>query len=179
MEQYQLNIVQTLGMMVILLVTRTVVSRIISKRLRIAEFSLQRKKITLKALNLLYTLFFIASLAGIWGLKGEQVLAFVTSILAVLGVGFFAQWSLLSNITSGIILYFNHPLKLGDQISIIDKDFPLKGTIIDISLFFLHVKDEEGVIFTLPNTVVIQKTITIVEKEKPADTEDHEKLIQD
>ncbi|MCB9034507.1 MAG: hypothetical protein H6553_11770 [Chitinophagales bacterium] len=34
---------------------------------------------------------------------------------------FFAQWSVLSNITSGIIMYFNHPLGIGDNILIEDK----------------------------------------------------------
>ena len=164
MDQYQLNILYTLIGLVSLILIRGLVSRIIHKRLASAEFSLQRQKITLKALNLIYTLVFIILMAGIWGLRGEQVLAFVTSILAVIGVGVFAQWSLLSNITSGIILYFNHPLKIGDEISILDKDFPMKGIIVDISLFFLHIKDNEDVVYTMPNSVVIQKTITITKK---------------
>jgi small-conductance mechanosensitive channel len=178
MNQYQLNLLYTLIGLVLLILIRGLVSRIINKRLASAEFSLQRQKITLKALNLIYTLVFVILMAGIWGLKGEQVLAFVTSILAVLGVGFFAQWSLLSNITSGIILYFNHPLKIGDEISIIDKDFPMKGIIVDISLFFLHIKDNEGVVFTMPNSVVIQKTITITKKGNEMIDED-ENLIED
>lgn len=177
MENYQINILQTVGLMVILLILRAIISKIISRRLKIADFSFQRKKITLKALNLVYSVVLVAALAGIWGLQGEQVLAFVTSILAVLGVGFFAQWSLLSNITSGIILYFNHPLKLGDEITIVDKDQPLQGVVIDISLFFLHVRDEFGVVFILPNTTVIQKTLTIIKKEK-TDTEESN-LIED
>lgn len=164
MDQYQINILYTLIGLVSLILIRGLVSRIIHKRLASAEFSLQRQKITLKALNLIYTLVFIILMAGIWGLRGEQVLAFVTSILAVIGVGVFAQWSLLSNITSGIILYFNHPLKIGDEISILDKDFPMKGIIVDISLFFLHIKDNEDVVYTMPNSVVIQKTITITKK---------------
>ena len=137
------------------------VSRIITRRLRKAEFNIQRKKITLKALNLIYVIVLIAILTGVWGLNGEQVLAFVTSVLAVLGVGFFAQWSLLSNITAGIILYFNHPLRIGDYVTLVDKDMPLAGTIEDISLFFLHVRDDLGDVYTVPNTVVIQKTITL------------------
>ncbi|MCB0735920.1 MAG: mechanosensitive ion channel family protein [Bacteroidetes bacterium] len=155
---------------------KLVVSRIISRRLRNADFNLQRKKIILKALNLLYIIVLVAILTGVWGLDREQVLAFVTSVLAVLGVGFFAQWSLLSNITAGIILYFNHPLKIGDYITILDKDEPMAGIIEDISLFFLHVRDDLGDVYTIPNTVVIQKTITLGkpkkkrEKRKPVET---------
>ncbi|MGB0429213.1 MAG: mechanosensitive ion channel family protein [Bacteroidia bacterium] len=161
MEPYQIKLLETFTAVIVLLLIRSLVSRIISKRLSTADFSLQRQKITLKALNLFYVLVFLILLAGVWGLKGEQVLAFVTSILAVLGVGFFAQWSLLSNITSGVILYFNHPLKIGDYINIVDKDLPLSGTIEDISLFFLHVKNDEGIVYTIPNSAVMQKTLTI------------------
>ena len=161
---------------VILIVVRSVVKRIINNRFLKAEFNLQRKKITLKSLNTLYFLILIVSLAGIWGLDGQQVLAFITSILAVLGVGFFAQWSLLSNITSGIILYFNHPLKIGDYITIVDKDLPLEGLVEDISLFFLHIRTDEGKVYTMPNSVVLQKTLTISKK---AEIQEDETLIED
>ncbi|MFY0674983.1 MAG: mechanosensitive ion channel [Bacteroidia bacterium] len=161
MEQYQLNLLQTLGGFVVLVLLRGVVSKIAHRRLSKAKFSLERQKITLKASNFLFTIVFIVFLAGVWGFRSEQVLAFVTSILAVLGIGFFAQWSLLSNITAGLLLYFNHPLKIGDEITIVDAELPLTGQIIDISLFFLHIRDKENVVYTMPNTIVIQKTITI------------------
>lgn len=166
MEAYQIKILETSAAFLVLVIIRSIVLKIISKRYGTADFNIQRKKITEKTLNMLYILVLIISMAGIWGLDGEQIFAFVASVLAVLGVGFFAQWSLLSNITSGIILYFNHPLKIGDYISIIDKDQTLSGYIEDISLFFLHIKDENNIVFTVPNSVVIQKTITIGKKYK-------------
>lgn len=171
----QIKILETAVALVVLAIIRSLVKRVISKRFHSAEFNLQRKKITLKSLNILYVIVLIVALSGIWGLDGQQVLAFITSILAVLGVGFFAQWSLLSNITSGVILYFNHPLKIGDYVTIVDKDFPLSGIIEDISLFFLHIRDDEGVVYTIPNTVVIQKTLTI--RKKPLKDDDDETLL--
>lgn len=161
LSQSELKILYTVIGIVAVYLVKFVVSRIITRRLKKADFNLQRKKIILKALNLFYIIVLLAVLTGVWGLNGEQVLAFVTSVLAVLGVGFFAQWSLLSNITSGIILYFNHPLKIGDYITIVDKDEPMSGIIEDISLFFLHVRDDFGDVYTIPNTIVIQKTITL------------------
>jgi len=161
MTDFELKVLQTLGSVLLLLLIRLVVSKVIKKRLSKANFSVQRKKITGKALGLFYTLVLVVAFTGIWGLEGKQVLTFVTSILTVIGVGFFAQWSLLSNITSGLLLYFNHPLKIGDYVSIVDNDFPLSGTVEDISLFFLHIRDDKDVVYTLPNTLVMQKTLTI------------------
>ena len=102
-------------------------------------------------------------LAGIWGFKQKEIAAFASTVLTVLGIAFFAQWSLLSNITSSIILFFNHPLKLGDTIKVLDKDCPFEGTIIELTYFFVHLKTAEGEIITIPNSMILQKSISITE----------------
>lgn len=158
---FEWNMVMTAFAIGIILFLRLLVRNVIKRRLNSANFNIQRKRITLKAMNLVYGLLFLVAITGIWGLNGQQVLAFAASVLTVLGVGFFAQWSLLSNITSGLLLYFNHPLKIGDYITIVDKDTPLSGIVEDISLFFLHVRNDEGVVYTLPNTLVMQKMFTV------------------
>ena len=88
---------------------------------------------------------------------------FASTLLTALGVGFFATWSLLSNITSGIILFFNHPLKLGDTIKILDKDYPFEGEITELNYFFIHLRTIDGEIVTIPNSLLLQKSVSIVE----------------
>jgi hypothetical protein len=51
---------------------------------------------------------------------------FLGSILAVLDVSFFAQWSLLSNVTADLI-FFIILQKLVTELKILDKDFPIDG----------------------------------------------------
>lgn len=160
----EIKLLESIGLIIVLLLIRAIFLKIVHARFSTAEFTIERKRIVNKALNLGFITILCLVLTGIWGLDQQQVLAFITSVLAVLGVGFFAQWSLLSNITSGIILYFNHPLKIGDHITIIDKDFPLTGVVEDISLFFLHIRTDEMVVYTIPNSAVIQKTLTINKK---------------
>jgi small-conductance mechanosensitive channel len=58
----------------------------------------------------------------------------------VIGIALFAQWSILSNITSSIIIFFNHSVKLEDTITIIDKDYEVEGRVSDIGLFFVILK---------------------------------------
>ena len=174
-EAYELKLIETIGVVVGLWLIRWSVKWVISKRKRTADFSHNRSKIMFKAINIMYVVVFIAITAGIWGLEGTRILTFITSVLTVLGIGFFAQWSLLSNITSGLLLYFNHPLKIGDFIKIIDHDLPLSGKVEDISLFFIHIKDKDGVIFTMPNTIVMQKTLTISNRfDEPMEMADRE-----
>ena len=62
----------------------------------------------------------ISAVVGIWGIEKEKLVLFISSVLTILGIAFFAQWSILSNITAGLILFFSHPLKLGDYIKILE-----------------------------------------------------------
>lgn len=142
---------------------RRLVGNIVRSRLRHANFDANRAQVTVKLLQIIYFVVFLISLAGIWGLEGSRVVTFIGTALTIVGVGFFAQWSLLSNITSGLILFFSHPLKIGDYIAIVDKDFPLQGQIEDITLFFIYVRDHEDRVFSISNTIMIQKTFRLLD----------------
>ncbi|MBP9790811.1 MAG: mechanosensitive ion channel, partial [Bacteroidia bacterium] len=85
--------------------------------------------------------------------------------LTALGIAFFAQWSLLSNITSSVILFFNHPLKLGDTIKILDKDYPFEGEVTELTYFYIHLKTANGEIITIPNSLILQKPISVIVKQ--------------
>jgi len=93
---------------------------------------------------------------------------FVTSILTVIGVAFFAQWSILSNITAGIIVFFSSPFRIGDTIKILDKDYPIEAKIVDIKSFYTLLKTAEGEQISLPNNLLLQKGIVIVSEEEYA-----------
>jgi hypothetical protein len=41
----------------------------------------------------------------IWGVQAKDIIIAISSITTVVGVAMFAQWSILSNITSGIICF--------------------------------------------------------------------------
>lgn len=118
----------------------------------------------IKAVHLLTFLTATVLLSAIWGLKQDEIAVFVGTILTALGIAFFAQWSLLSNITSGLLLFFNHPVKIGDTIKIFDKDYPLEGEVTDLTYFFVHLKTDEGEIITIPNSILLQKSVSVIEK---------------
>ncbi|MEH6406016.1 MAG: mechanosensitive ion channel domain-containing protein [Leeuwenhoekiella sp.] len=166
MSEIEINIVVSIIVLVILLLVRYIIIRVVVKRYLNANFDIMRKQLTIKLTNVLLFIVVAFCLAGIWGLNGKDVFTYITSMLTILGVAFFAQWSLLSNITSGLILFFNHPLKIGDYVEIIDKDFPMEGRIENITLFFLHLRNANNQVYTLSNTVVVQKTMRIIAPEE-------------
>ena len=159
MTQLEIQLLETvvLGAVVISvkLLARSSVNRLLNKM----DFDLKRKQISHRIINLFLTIFVVTVLAGIWNIHRDQLIVFMTSVVTVLGIAFFAQWSILSNITSSLILFFNHPMKIGQRIRVVDKEYDISGELIDISFFFLYIKSDDGELITIPNTVVLQKTI--------------------
>ena len=159
-----IKIIETLGVLIAFVLIYILNKRAINNTLKRFEIGYPRRKMVTKMINAIMIAVAIIVLAAIWGVNHSQIIVFLTSLITALGIAFFAQWSLLSNITSGLILFFNHPLKIGDQIKVLDKDFPFEGEISDLTYFFLHVKTTDGEIITIPNTLLLQKSISVIEK---------------
>lgn len=152
------------GILVIAIITFTLyLKRAITKFGFIKKIEINRRKIIFKLLDLATYIFTAIVLAIIWGVDLKQFSVFISSVLAVLGIGFFAQWSLLSNLTASVILFFNHPVRLGDRIRILDKDFDWTGVVEDITGFYLFLKTDDDRKITIPNSLVLQKGIEILE----------------
>jgi small-conductance mechanosensitive channel len=120
--------------------------------------------------NKLITVFlFIGLVIGeaiTWGVHLSGLYVFVTSFFAMVAIGFFAVWSVLSNITSSVLIFFLFPYKIGDHIQVVGDD--ITGRITDITLFHLIVESDDRGIVTIPNNVVIQKSIRILAQDTPA-----------
>lgn len=102
-----------------------------------------------------------------WGVHLSGLYVFVTSFFAMVAIGFFAVWSVLSNITSSVLIFFLFPYEIGDHIQVVGED--INGTIKDITLFHLIVDCSGQGVVTIPNNVVIQKSIRILSRNTPVD----------
>ena len=118
-----------------------------------------RAKVIKKGVNFILLVIMLSTLFFIWGVDQSELVLFLSSFIAILGIAMFAQWSILSNITSGIIIFFNHPVKLDDTISIMDKDYEIRGRVSDIGWFFVVIKTMDGERVTIPSNVFVQKMI--------------------
>ncbi len=125
------------------------------------KFGFQQVRIivTNKIISILIYVSTIVIVAFTWGVDEEQLLIYVSSFLTILGIAFFAQWSILSNITAGIILFINYPVKIGDTITILEKDNNITGEIRDIGAFFITLRTPNKELITMPNSVILQKNI--------------------
>ncbi len=166
---FKSEILFTIVLLAIIIVLNSLSKRAIRRFGKTSSIDMNSRKIIFYLSNLLYYLVAFIGISLIWGVNWEDFSLFISSILAILGVGFVAQWSILSNLTASVILFFNHPLRLGDRIRVMDKDFDWSGKVEDISGFYLFMRTDDGRQITIPTNLVIQKGIEIL-KEKKADT---------
>lgn len=122
------------------------------------EISLLRIRYITKTVNIALLVFFSIVLINLTGIEYAQISIFLSSVFAVIGVALFAQWSILSNVTASLIIFFSFPYRVGDKIRIIDNEADISGVIEEISLFHVLIRREEELI-TYPNTLILQKGV--------------------
>ncbi len=140
LETYKSELITTAFVLAILSVIRYIIIMVVT-RMGIKS-GINKARIQLIGRYVTATLLLLAILIElfVFGAKPEQLAVIFSSVFAVIGIGLFAIWSILSNVTSGIIMFFSFPYKVGDKIQIHDKDFPIEAVIEDIRAFQLHLR---------------------------------------
>lgn len=111
-----------------------------------------------RCFNIIYFGFLFATYLIVSGIGYGNFSIFISSVFTVIGVGFIAQWSILSNITAS---FFVFPYRIGDSIIVADGD-GIEGKILDIKMFHTLIRHPEGNVITYPNSLLLQKSVTKV-----------------
>ncbi|MCB9196775.1 MAG: mechanosensitive ion channel [Flavobacteriales bacterium] len=154
-----LEIIATLSVILAYVFLRVGANIIFSRVRKKFSYNNVREKIMKKIFNSVLFILSLFLILIIWGVEKDQIFYFVSSMLTVVGVAFVAQWSLLSNITASFILFFNHPMKIGEEIKILDKDYDIQGVVSDIGIFYLIIKTYSGDKITIPTNILMQKMV--------------------
>lgn len=162
MQEYIVQIIATavlvLSLPVIKYVTRNLIRRyaLLSKKLE------NRTMQVIRVFSITINLMFVIALIIIWGVDPHNLLVAISSIFAVLGVALFAQWSMLSNVTAGIVIFFTTPFRIGDNIRLLDKDMPFDAHVDDILSFHTILRTKDGEIISYPNSLFFQKGVSVI-----------------
>ncbi|WP_319552995.1 mechanosensitive ion channel family protein [uncultured Vibrio sp.] len=156
---------------IIVLITYRILKRVANRAILNLASSKGVKKARLSFIQRCFNvalLFLTASVfAIVTGIGYGDVSLFLSSIFAVLGVAFIAQWSILSNITASFLIFFVFPYRVGDRIKVVDKDEDISGEIQEISMFHVLIKHDSGNLITYPNNQILQKAVLKLAKTKP------------
>ncbi|MBQ4915248.1 mechanosensitive ion channel [Maribacter sp. MMG018] len=171
------QLLSSLVLFVLVIILKIVFSSLVRKVGKISDFNPVRTNLIIKYINVgVFILSFVA-LTLIWGVNYKDLGLLLSSVFAVIGVALFAQWSILSNITAGVVIFFSFPFKIGNTIRILDKELSDSENpeneifvIEDIRAFHLHLRRGNGEILTYPNNLVLQKGIILIStyKDEPA-----------
>lgn len=147
------------SVIVLAIMLKFIVKRILRRKKEQFGFQSGRKAMISKVMNI--GLIFLTGLIllGIWEVDPEDLALYFASVFTIIGVAFFAQWSHLSNITAAIIIYFNHPVAIGDEITIQDEP-SIQGKISDIGLFIMTLITEDKKKLMITNTLFLQKVLS-------------------
>ena len=81
-----------------------------------------------------------------WGVSMTGLWAFLVSIAAVIGVGFLAFWTMVSNITASVFIAIWHPFRLGDTVELLPES--LNGRVAERNLMFTVLREKRGKVST-------------------------------
>lgn len=163
-DQFITEVIGTGIVLILVIGLRVITSKVIRKYAKTSEIIEHRTRLVIKYIHLLINILALFSVIIIWGVQTKDIIVAISSVTTVVGVAMFANWSILSNITSGIILFFAFPFKIGDFIKIHDKDFTVEAEIEDIRAFYVYLKSANGEKIIYPNNLLLQKGISIIKK---------------
>lgn len=149
-------------LLVIFILLSFIIKKFTRRYAKVSHLSEVRTNLISKYIDYTVFVLFCLGIIVVWGVESKQIFNFLGATLTVIGVAFFAQWSILSNITSGVIMFFTFPFRIGHVIKVHDKDFPIEGQIEDIKAFHTILRTRDGEIITYPNSLLLQKGVGIV-----------------
>lgn len=162
---FQKEFITTGFVLIFLLIIRYILNKLIGKISKNNGINLARTHLMQRYTSVALFILGLVIIPFIFGTQAKDLVVLFSSVFAVIGIALFAIWSILSNVTSGIIMFLSFPYKVGDKIQIHDKDVPLEGIIEDIRAFQLHLRTENGDLVTYPNNLMLQKAVTLIKKD--------------
>ncbi|MFT3781510.1 MAG: mechanosensitive ion channel [Nibricoccus sp.] len=89
------------------------------------------------------------NIGGIWGI--------LSTILAMVAIGFVAMWSVLSNTLCTLIILVFRPFSIGDDVEFPGE--PIKGRVQDLNFIYTTLGCDDGSVLQVPNNLFFQKTL--------------------
>jgi len=100
--------------------------------------------------------------AGIFGIGAQSIWISLAAFIAMMVVGFFAAWSILSNLLAFLIIMVVRPFRIGNRVVVMPEN--IAGEIIDMNLLYHKLKSEEGDEILVPNVTFITKFVSVSSK---------------
>lgn len=161
---YKNELLATAILVIVLLVLKFALTKAIRRVGRLSDIVEARTLLITKYVSILLTIVGFGIVTFIWNIKFRDVGIAFASVFTIIGVALFASWSILSNITAGVVLFFSFPFKIGDRVKIMDKDIEGEEPYLieDIRAFHVSLRKDNGELLVYPNNLMMQKAVTLL-----------------
>ncbi|MDP5120949.1 MAG: mechanosensitive ion channel family protein [Spirosomaceae bacterium] len=149
----------SIGLIFLYYAIKAVVRKIVLKHADRNDLAPGRSIYVIKFFSFFLNVLLWIAIFAVWNLQAKSLFVYFGTFFTVAGVALFAQWSILSNITASVILFFSFPFKIGSKIRIMDDKNSVTGIVEDITFFVIQIRTAEGGMVSYPNNLAIQKGI--------------------
>ncbi|MEM8893740.1 MAG: mechanosensitive ion channel domain-containing protein [Bacteroidota bacterium] len=161
-NRYLIQLLLTVGVYVLFSLIKSITKRVIIRHSRLKNVHLPREQYVRKLARVALTLLMIIIIGIIWEISLTGLSLYFTSIFTIIGVGLVAIWSMLSNMTASILIFFFFPFRMGAKVKIMDGDNSVTGIIKDIGLFTTIIELSGKSKVSYPNNLLIQKPVEVL-----------------
>lgn len=111
------------------------------------------------AMTVFFWVLTIFVILNVWGVSIGGVWAVLVSVITVVGVGFIATWTLISNFTASFFLMLWRPFQYGQTVELLPEE--LRGRVTDRNLMFTTLREDSGSVLQIPNNLFFQKMFRV------------------
>ncbi|MEM6334662.1 MAG: mechanosensitive ion channel family protein [Planctomycetota bacterium] len=112
----------------------------------------------------------VAAVVQAWGVF--ELWTVVTTVVALVAIGFVAVWSVLSNMSCSVMLLTTRMFRVGDRVEILPEN--IAGKVAAINLLYTTLNTDDGDELSVPNNMFFQKIVKrSLTTKPPLPTETH------
>ncbi|HTL68725.1 MAG TPA: mechanosensitive ion channel domain-containing protein [Lacunisphaera sp.] len=138
-------------------VINLVLSRGLTLLTRHASFTEHEIGPVRRAIKWLITLGAVVFALGAFGVNVSGIWGVLSTILAMVAIGFVAVWSVLSNTLCTLMIMIFRPFSIGDELEFAGE--PVKGRVTDLNFVYTTLDVGDGSVLQVPNNLFFQKTL--------------------
>jgi small-conductance mechanosensitive channel len=125
----------------------------LSRKGTVADPPIRVLRIVLRWLLVTITILLILQELGVL----QNVWAAVLAVAAMIAIGFFAVWSVLSNTLCTLLILIYKPFRIGDFVELPSEN--VSGEATDLNLMFTTLKTDADELVQIPNNLFFQKVL--------------------
>ena len=158
-----LTVVATIALLIATAIVVLLLNRLLRQLIKRVEKRLHLPFDTVRVVTRIASggLWLLAALLALnlWGVSVGGLWTLLASAIAVIGVGFLAVWTIVSNVTASFFITVWRPFQLGQTVELLPEN--LKGRVIDRNMMFTVLREEGGSVLQIPNNLFFQKAYRV------------------